>query len=74
MAKQKLNRHEIEARINALQQMLTSTDYKAIKAAEGSPGDDWDEALANRKAWRKEINDLEEKLAALPEDEAEEQI
>lgn len=47
-------------RIADLKQKLSATDYVVIKIAEGeATADDYVEVLANRKAWRQEINELE---------------
>lgn len=55
--------HEKQARLNALYQLLSNTDYKAIKASEGYPGDDWEDVKLKRQLWRDEINQLEAGLA-----------
>lgn len=49
--------------INRIRQKLKSTDYQAIKYAEGLINDE-DYALikAQRQSWRDEINALEEQL------------
>lgn len=47
-------------RIWELKQLLAETDYVVIKIAEGvATQEDYAEVLANRKAWRSEINELE---------------
>lgn len=49
-----------QARISELKAKLADTDYIVIKIVEGSAtADEYAEVLANRKAWRKEINELE---------------
>lgn len=49
-------------RIAKLKRKLSETDYVVIKIAEGSAAaDEYSDVIAQRKAWRKEINDLEEK-------------
>ena len=53
--------------MNALKSLLRDTDYKAIKAAEGSPSADWPEARAKREAWRTAINALQAEIDALPD-------
>lgn len=54
-----------ETRISELKQFLADTDYKTIKYVEGEISDEeYEPVLAERKAWRKEINELEEKYAA----------
>ena len=48
------------ARIAELKRLLTATDYAVIKIAEGeATSEQYAEVLANRKAWRSEINQLE---------------
>lgn len=48
-----------QARISELKAKLADTDYIVIKIVEGSAtADEYAEVLANRKAWRKEINEL----------------
>ena len=50
----------IQGEINALKQLLTNTDYKAIKHSEGLISDeDYAEIKAQREAWRARINELE---------------
>lgn len=47
-------------RINELKQKLFETDYTVLKIVEGvSTWDEYAEIIANRKAWREEINKLE---------------
>ena len=49
-----------QARISELKDKLQETDYIVIKIAEGEATvEDYTEVLANRKAWRAEINELE---------------
>ena len=55
--------NDLLARKNALNQALKNTDYKAIKASEGSPGADWGEIQPLRQAWRTEINEIDDKIA-----------
>ena len=48
------------ARIAELKALLASTDYAVIKIAEGAATkEDYAEVIANRQAWRAEINELE---------------
>ena len=55
------NRHEIEAEIESLKQLLSATDYKAIKYAEGVMSEEeYAETKNQRQEWRKKINELEE--------------
>ena len=50
-------------RIAELKQKLQETDYKAIKYAEGElSSEEYAETKAQRRAWREEINKLEEEL------------
>lgn len=57
-------RDDAEARIRMLKAKLTETDYIATKIAEGSAtADEYAEKIAERQAWRAEINELE-KLTA----------
>lgn len=47
-------------RIAELKQMLADTDYVVIKIAEGSATkEDYADVIAQRKAWRAEIRELE---------------
>ena len=55
---------ERRARINALKQLLASTDYKALKDSEGFiTAADYAPPKAQRQAWREEITLLEAELA-----------
>ena len=48
------------ARIAELKRNLANSDYAVIKIAEGeATSEQYAEVLANRKAWRAEINNLE---------------
>ena len=50
-------------RISELKQKLQETDYKAIKYSEGElSAEEYAETKAQRRAWREEINKLEEEL------------
>jgi hypothetical protein len=50
-----------EQRISELKRLLANTDYAVIKIAEGeATKEEYAEVLANRKAWREEIRELEE--------------
>lgn len=49
-----------ELRIGELKRQLKATDYVVIKIAEGAATfDEYAEVIAQRVAWRQEINDLE---------------
>lgn len=53
----------LDWRIAELKQMLADTDYHIIKMAEGEATfEECSEIIALRKAWRKEINELEERI------------
>lgn len=53
-----------ERRIDDLKRKLTDTDYVVIKIAEGvATADEYADVIANRKAWREEINALEKQPA-----------
>lgn len=59
----------IESEIAVKKQMLASTDYQALKYAEGAISDeDYAEVKAQRETWRAEINALEAELAKFPEE------
>ena len=52
--------YELGNRIIELKRLLQSTDYKAIKYAEGElSAEEYAETKAQRKAWREEIRALE---------------
>ncbi len=53
-------------RINELKSNLKKTDYKAIKYAEGElSAEEYAPTLAERKAWREEINALQAEIKAM---------
>lgn len=53
-------------RIRELKSLLKSTDYKAIKYAEGELSfDEFAPTRAERAAWRAEINALQNELKAM---------
>jgi len=53
-------KEEKERRVTELKQKLAETDYVVIKIAEGeATKEEYSEVLANRKAWREAINQLE---------------
>jgi len=59
-------REQIESEIRGLQQLLASTDYKALKHADGVLTDEeYEETRQLRIDYRKQINDLEAELAEL---------
>lgn len=55
------NRYKIEAEINEYKKLLSDSDYKAIKYAEGIlTQEEYAETKQQRQEWRKKINELEE--------------
>ncbi len=63
--------NEIMSDINGYMQLLTMTDYKAIKHAEGwLSEDEYAETKTKRQSYRDEINKLEAELAELEEERA----
>lgn len=61
--------YEINAEIRELKRFLSSTDYKAIKFAEGVMTDEeYFPIKFQREEWRAEINRLEAELKALSEE------
>ena len=57
-------REQIEAEIRGLQQLLTATDYKALKHADGVISDEDEETRQLRIDYRQKINNLEAELEA----------
>ena len=56
----------ITGEINAYKQLLTNTDYKALKHADGVLSDEeYAETLELRKSYREKINMYEEELQKL---------
>lgn len=56
-------RTELQGEINALKQLLTNTDYQAIKHSEGEMSDEeFAPVREQRQAWRDRINELQEQL------------
>lgn len=63
MAKTKKTPEEIRGEINALQQLLTSTDYISHKHADGALTDEeYEETRNQREEWREQIRKLREEL------------
>lgn len=63
-------RTEIESEIAGLKQILTSTDYKCLKYADGALSDaEYAETKAQRQNLRDKINELEAELATIGESE-----
>lgn len=57
---------EIDNKIVALKEKLNMTDYKVLKYYEGElSAEEYAEVVAQRKAWRAEINTLEELRAMI---------
>lgn len=64
----KRSTEEIQGEINAYKQLLSNTDYQAIKHSEGEISDaDYEEMKELRKSYREHINELDEELAAADE-------
>lgn len=62
-------KYMIESEIAVKKQMLTSTDYQALKYAEGALSEEeYAETKGKRELWRAEINALEAELAKFPEE------
>lgn len=63
-------RMEIESEITGLKQILASTDYKALKYAEGQITEkNYEETKQERQSLRDKINELEAELATIGESE-----
>lgn len=55
-----MNKREIDAEINALEQLLAQSDYKALKHADGALSDEeYAEIKGERQRWRDKINELQ---------------
>ncbi len=62
-----MTKNEIEGEINALKNLLSQTDYQAIKFAEGElPADEYAAIKEKRQSFRDRINELQ---AMEPEEE-----
>lgn len=58
-------REEFQGEINALKQLLTNTDYQAIKHSEGEmPEEEFAPIREKRQGWRERINELQKELDA----------
>lgn len=54
---------DTQGRINALKQLLNNSDYKVLKHVDGDiTEEEYEDIREQRRAWRKEINELEDKL------------
>lgn len=59
-----MERQNIENEIATYKQMLTNTDYMALKHSDGALTDEeYAPTKADRQEWRGKINELQEKLA-----------
>lgn len=59
---------EIQSEIAGLKQILASSDYKALKFAEGQISEaDYEETKQQRQNLRDKINELEEELKTVSE-------
>lgn len=62
----KRNRQEMEARLNALNQLLRGCDYIGTKIATGrATASEYASQIAQMNTWAQEINALEAQLAEL---------
>lgn len=58
-----MERQNIENEINVCVQLLTNTDYKALKHADGAITDEeYATTKAERQEWRDRINELQKQL------------
>lgn len=79
-----MTRNDMQAEINACKSLLNDTDYNVLKIAEGlfacdsavdliaylkSIGEDIRQTIERRKKWRATINEMEERMALMPEEE-----
>lgn len=63
-----MDRNNILGEITALKMLLSGTDYKCLKYAEGALAEEeYAETKQQRAEWRRKINELEEKLINLPD-------
>lgn len=61
---------EIQGEINALKQLLSNSDYQALKHSEGEmPEEEFAPVRERRKAWRVRINGLEKQLEEMAHEE-----
>lgn len=59
----------IQSEINAYKQLLTQTDYQAIKHSEGEMSDEEYQQIKDQRAeWRAKVNELEAELESLAQD------
>jgi hypothetical protein len=57
---------QIQGEIIALKSLLADTDYQCLKYAEGALTEaEFADTKAKRRAWREEINELEDELDSL---------
>ena len=60
-----MDAEQIQIEINTYKQLLTQTDYKSLKHADGALTDEeYSPTKEQRAAWRERINELEELLEA----------
>lgn len=65
-----MTRDELQAQINGFKLLLTQSDYKALKHADGAMSEEeYQETKEERSEYRAAINDLEAQLEALPVEE-----
>ena len=61
-----MDRKQIETEIRTMKQLLSQTDYVALKCAEDETMKvKYADELVQRKAWRARINELEEMMEQL---------
>lgn len=59
-----IERQNIENEINIYKQLLTNTDYRTLKYADGSlSAEEYEQTKQERQSWRARINELEVQLA-----------
>ena len=62
-------RFQIESEIRGLQQLLSESDYQALKHADGALTDEeYDPIRLQRQSYREKINKLEGELKNAPDD------
>lgn len=62
---------ELQGQINDYKLLLSQTDYKALKHADGAMTDEeYEETRELRAQYREKINDLESQLTKLPAEAA----
>lgn len=58
-----MDAEQIQIQINTYKQLLSQTDYKALKHADGALTDEeYQQTCEQRASWREAINELQEQL------------